>query len=109
MVASTSFGSPGYETNFFGQKTASALARFQQTYLVSIGIVTATGTLDEKTRIYINSLGTAAAPTTATPATQIPPDRATLIAQIKAQILILQQQIITLLLGCVTNKTAQCN
>lgn len=70
-VSAAGAGSPGKESIYFGKLTSAALIKFQQQYLQQIGINSSSGALDEKTRLFINSLATPASFSSA-PASGIP-------------------------------------
>ena len=49
-LAETGAGSPGNETNYYGQLTTNAVTRFQETF----GVTSADGTLNQQTRDWLN-------------------------------------------------------
>ena len=54
-LAATGAGSPGNETEYFGVRTMNALMKFKSARRADIGLTTTTGSLDAKTRQYINN------------------------------------------------------
>lgn len=80
LVANTGPGSPGQETDFFGDLTARAVAKYQERYadaiLTPLGLVRGTGFLGVATRFHMNNLSVSkgfSAPETevSTPAEQV--------------------------------------
>jgi len=83
QVAETGYGSPGYETIFFGWRTRQAVLRFQQKYWREISLITkyqGVGFVEYQTRSKLNSLLTeyqalaVPLPTPTPTPTPLPPD-----------------------------------
>ncbi len=70
-IANSGAGSPGNETTYYGEATASALARFQTKYasetLAPIGLTTASGYFGELTRAKVRAMSPADTNTSTTP------------------------------------------
>jgi len=60
LVSSSGPGAPGFETTYYGAKTADAVRRFQELYgneiLAPIGLSSGTGYFGSKTRVKMNNL-----------------------------------------------------